>query len=62
VEVVVMRPSSSKPVKLTMVADELKPASYNWQVLFICLHIGFRIEIQGGTKIESSLIGLSQVS
>jgi len=34
VEVVVMRPSSSKPVKLTMVADELEPASYNWQVLF----------------------------
>ncbi|XP_061950709.1 uncharacterized protein LOC133673824 [Populus nigra] len=33
VEVVVMRPSSSKPVKLTMVADELKPASYNcWPV------------------------------
>ncbi|KAJ6956847.1 protease Do-like 14 isoform X2 [Populus alba x Populus x berolinensis] len=34
VEMVVMRPSSSKPVKLIMVADELKPASYNWQVLF----------------------------
>nr|XP_034928278.1 putative protease Do-like 14 [Populus alba] len=34
VEMVVMRPSSSKPVKLIMVADELKPASYNcWPVL-----------------------------
>eukprot|EP00258_Populus_trichocarpa_P015378 XP_006371841.2 putative protease Do-like 14 isoform X1 [Populus trichocarpa] len=33
VEVVVMRPSSSKPVKLTMVVDELKLASYNcWPV------------------------------
>jgi hypothetical protein len=29
-----MRPSTSKLVKLTMVTDKLKPASYNWHVLF----------------------------